>query len=586
LSTPDSTGAVGIARFRAGLWCFLIAFAALHIWVAGSYVNPDGVSYLDIADAYRRGNWGSAINGYWSPMYSWILAGWLGLVKPAPFTEPRSVHFLGLFIFVASLAAFEFFLSELLTARGKRTGRAPDLVPAVPDREFRLLAYGVFLWAWFHWFNVVITPDLLMTVFVYLAAGLLLRIRAGEGHWPTFALLGVCLALAYMAKTAMFPLSFIFLGTGWLASRRRPNAGRLVLAAVASFFLVAMPWIATLSMAKGRVTFGDAGKINYVIYANDVDEFSAAGLVHPTRRALEHPALYAIPGKAAGSYPFHYDPSYWSEGLKPRFDLKGQLKASYRCARDVATTVFDQSFLFVGVFILGFVFWQGGKGLKDGLDLQWVILLPAASGIAMYSLVHVEPRLIGVFVVLIWVGLYAAVYREAAGGGAAVGRAVPLAILLAMGISVGPSLFWTTYSGIRRIGSPAIAPASRDWEVARSLAALGVRPGDKVAKIGHGNAYWARLAGVQIVAEVHSDKEDFDLVPDIGFLLGSDGSLTAGAVSGFVSTGARAIVAPNVPPNVAEHGWTKLGKNDVGTADLYAYVLPRARETQSEGPQS
>ena len=31
----------------------------------------DGVSYLDIGDAYFRGDWKAAVNAYWSPVYSW-----------------------------------------------------------------------------------------------------------------------------------------------------------------------------------------------------------------------------------------------------------------------------------------------------------------------------------------------------------------------------------------------------------------------------------------------------------------------------------------------------------------------------------
>jgi hypothetical protein len=575
-----------VLRLRAVPWSLATAFAGFHIWTSGSYVNPDGVSYLDIADAYRRGDWSNAINAYWSPMYSWVLAGWLGLLKPSRAFEARSVYFLEFFIYVASLSAFEFFLTQLLMLRGNRTDGADDLVPVVPDSALRLLGYGVFVWTWFFWLRIV-TPDLLMTVFVYIAAGLLLRIRAGEQCWLAFAALGASLAFGYLAKTAMFLLSFVFLGVAWLAIRKRPKAGLRVLVALVAFVAVAGPWIAVLSTSKHRMTFGDAGRINYVVYSNGFDNFpDEKNPLHPTLRVLERPALFAIPSKAPGSYPFHYDVAYWSEGLRPHFQLRAQLRATYQCAKDAWAICFsDEPFLFAGVFILGFLYWDGGKGLRHGMTLQWVILLPAVSAIVMYSLVHVEPRLIGVFVVLIWLGVYAALYRPAARDSDAAGRAVALAVMLAMGIRVEPDPF-TAFNALRKIGRPVPASANRDWEVARSLAALGVRPGDRVAKVGHGNAYWARLAGVQIVAEVHSEKESFELVPDSAYLLDRDGSMTSSAISGFVSTGARAIIACNVPRSVADHGWTRLGRNDVGTADLYAYILPRGRDTQTQGPKS
>lgn len=36
-------------------------------------IAGDEISYIDIAQAYAAGNWGTAINGYWSPLYSWLI---------------------------------------------------------------------------------------------------------------------------------------------------------------------------------------------------------------------------------------------------------------------------------------------------------------------------------------------------------------------------------------------------------------------------------------------------------------------------------------------------------------------------------
>ncbi len=36
-------------------------------------INPDGVSYLSIAEHYLRGDFESAINACWSPLMSWLL---------------------------------------------------------------------------------------------------------------------------------------------------------------------------------------------------------------------------------------------------------------------------------------------------------------------------------------------------------------------------------------------------------------------------------------------------------------------------------------------------------------------------------
>jgi hypothetical protein len=104
-------------------------------------------------------------------------------------------------------------------------------------------------------------------------------------------------------------------------------------------------------------------------------------------------------------------------------------------------------------------------------------------------------------------------------------------------------------------------PFHLPYEIARGLSAAGVAPGDKVVKVGYGpNAYWARLAGVKIVAEVFSEDEEFDKVPGIRAMFAADGSLLPAARAALSGTGAKAIVASAVPADVARQGWQELGR--------------------------
>src|SRR5690349_2200928 len=54
---------------------FAIGLGLLHVYAAikSQSMNADGISYLDIGDAYFRADWANAINPVWSPLYSWIL---------------------------------------------------------------------------------------------------------------------------------------------------------------------------------------------------------------------------------------------------------------------------------------------------------------------------------------------------------------------------------------------------------------------------------------------------------------------------------------------------------------------------------
>jgi len=43
-------------------------------WSQRLLIDHDGVAYLDIAGYYAQGSWSSAINSYYSPLYSWLMA--------------------------------------------------------------------------------------------------------------------------------------------------------------------------------------------------------------------------------------------------------------------------------------------------------------------------------------------------------------------------------------------------------------------------------------------------------------------------------------------------------------------------------
>jgi hypothetical protein len=52
-----------------------LALGAVHTAVAiiQQSMNEDGIGYLDMGAACLRGDWEMAVNGIWSPLYSWIL---------------------------------------------------------------------------------------------------------------------------------------------------------------------------------------------------------------------------------------------------------------------------------------------------------------------------------------------------------------------------------------------------------------------------------------------------------------------------------------------------------------------------------
>src|SRR5438445_13795330 len=93
---------------RAAFWAIAILAGFLQTWAARFSVTPDGTCYLDIASAYLRGDWHNALNSYWSPFFSWLLALALWTFHPPPYWESTFMHLANFACLLLPLLTFEF----------------------------------------------------------------------------------------------------------------------------------------------------------------------------------------------------------------------------------------------------------------------------------------------------------------------------------------------------------------------------------------------------------------------------------------------------------------------------------------------
>ena len=316
-------------KLKVLFWCIALALGLLQAWAAchHSTINPDMISYLDIADAYSRWDWSKAINAYWSPLYSWILGVVMFVLRPSPCWELTIVRLVGFGIYVFALACFSLFWFELMRYRRSLLAEfAIDGSENLPEWAWLSLGYTLFVWSSLCLIGIrMATPDMCVAAFVYLAAAVLLRIRLASSKSLMFGLLGVILGFGYLAKAAMFPLAFVFLGVSVFLGGKKSLL--LVLFAFLSFSVVAGPFLTAISKAKGRLTFGDTGRLNYSWYVNGTTRWihwQGEGLgvgtpVHPTRKVFDRPAVYEFGSPVGGTYPPWYDPSYWYQGVEVHF---------------------------------------------------------------------------------------------------------------------------------------------------------------------------------------------------------------------------------------------------------------------------
>ena len=543
----------------------------LHAWTDRHTMNPDGIMYLDMGDAYLRGDWNMAINSYWSPFYSWLLGLAILVLKPLPYWEFSIVHLVNFAIYLCALGGFHFFLRGLIHYHRRRmTGLSQNGCLSLSEWALMGLGYTLFIWSSLDLITIwVVTPDMCVAAFVYLAAGITLRIRTGSASWLTFVLLGVILGFSYLAKAAMLPLAFVFLGVSMFSVAKLRRAVPRVLVALATFLLLGGPFIAALSRAKNRLTFGASAELNYAWHVNGVTRFvhwqgepSGSGRPsHPTRRLFDMPEIYEFGSPIGGTYPAWYDPSYWYEGVVLHFDLGEQIRALVTNAKVYFNVFYHlQSGLIVGFLILCFMGGRRWLCVKDIWE-NWSLLIPAISALGMYSLVHVELRYVGPFVVLLWMGVFSGLRLPDSRESRRLTACVSIALLLVMIILISTSTAEKAYAAARDLVRKQDAHVQ--WQAADGLNRMGVQPGDSVAFMGDPfDPYWARLARVRIVAEIpEGDVDDF---------WAADQMVKSEVIKTFAGAGAKAIVTTKVPDSASTSGWER-----IGNTDYYAYILSR-----------
>ena len=90
---------------------------------------------------------------------------------------------------------------------------------------------------------------------------------------------------------------------------------------------------------------------------------------------------------------------------------------------------------------------------------------------------------------------------------------------------------------------------------AQGLISLGIQPGDEIAVLGHSlDCYYARLAGVRIVAQIWEIPEE---------IAGLSEPQVSQVLSQLKQTGIKALVSRSQPGFVNDHGWIGIPRTDI-----------------------
>ena len=568
MTLPPSAPARPRSAVRLAWRLASIAAAGAHATVAARQqsISVDGVNYLEMGAAYWRADWETAVNGIWSPLYGVITAGVLRLVEPSVWRVFPTVQLVNFLIFLCSLFAFEFFWREALRRYEDRHAGWGGTV--LSPASFWSLGYALFLWSSLTLIEMwSVTPDMLVSVTVFLSAGFLLRLLSGAGAGAS-AGLGASLGVGYLTKAPMFPLSLVFFVIAALAARATGRPVKILAPALLAFGCVAGPMLTVLSLSQGHPTFSEVSRFTYLKHVNRIPyprltdeatrDFGIA--LHPPRLVHSSPEVFAFDGPVAGPYPPLYDPDYFTEGLSPRVSVSEQLNAvAFNLAFYFRVFLRSQG-AFVGLALMFGIVSLRTYRRRELLGGEWHLTLWCVACFGMYSLVFVTGRYVAPFVVLFWAGALSywrlpegsSLTRRLSGTGAALMVLALLADFAALNLDGLASI-----AGVQRpVEAPATqfssGPGASSPAVAEAIGGAGVRPGTDVALIGDSpTASWAYLAGVRIVADVSREEApDFWRAP---------AETQEAVLEAFTASGAAyAIAEAPRGASAAGAGWRRL----------------------------
>ena len=571
-----------LTRVRWACLLVAVSLGALFFWTGRYSMNADGISYLDMADAYRRGDWDMAVSTVWSPLYSWMLLLSFSILRPGPEWEFPAVQLTNFAIYLAALACFDFLLRQLLHYRAQadsahRRGRVP-----LPDWALLAAGYSLFAWSALSLIrSTLVTPHLTVAGLMFLATGLLLSISLRPEAWPAFVLLGGTLGLAYLARTPMVLPAVVMFGLAafpGLRGARDTAAFARPLAALAVFLVIAGAYAIPLYVVKRRLPLGDFAKVNYAIWVNGLPDHHWQGDPpgsgtprHPTRRLVVKPAVYEFAEPIGGTYPVWYDPAYWFEGVRPRFDPSGHVRALWRGIKvDAVQDVLSHWLVSVALCVLvgAYARLMGWLGWRDvaGFGSLFVVSIV---GLGMFAPVQLIDRYVGGFIPILWLGLLSSVAVTASPKAKRAATGLAVAVLAVHALLLAPGALKRTYETAQEVLGRSRGSTNEQWQVAEGLHQMGLRPGGRVAVLGSGfNAYWARLARVKIVAEIPRNAvDDYWAADDRG---------RERVMHSLAQTSAEIIVvSPRARPRSVQEQLAAIGWERIGSTDYYAFPLKR-----------
>lgn len=364
-----------VTKFNLLFSLCLALYLVLGIYLLKYYqydpVSRDLISLMSIAKIYAAGDLSNAVNGYWGPMFSWLLVPMIYL-NPTPQFTLLSTKILSMAIGFFTLIGIGLLSSRFKLSTNIRVG---------------ILFTSVFIVLYYAFgFNPV---DLLLACFLIYYLYLIYNDNYSI-TWYSGLFCGILGGLAYLTKSFALPF---FLGTFILFNLlhyfkdRKLGKGILknMFLGLAVFFIISGVWSGAISEKYGYLTFGTSGEYNFE-EIGPVQQGSGSPIWHGFIEPFNEKAT------SAWEDPTYLKVSSWSP-LESWGSFKHELGIISGNIMKITTFLNEFSYfsLLIIIFSLIFMIWQFKNSiLKDHRIIFPFITLTVFIG--LYVLIFVEFR--------------------------------------------------------------------------------------------------------------------------------------------------------------------------------------------------
>ncbi len=242
-----------IIKNNFDLLLVLTLYSLLSVFLFRYYqyiINPDGLSYIGIAQKYMAGDWFNAINGYWGPLFSWLIVPFLLFNSTnlnALYMAKIVSIIIGFFVIIGLNRLSYKFEMDLTIKRGILLGAIP------------IVLFFSFIF---------ITPDLLVVCVLIYYLTVIFDPEYSD-KWFNGIFCGFLGAVAYLTKSFAFPfflahfvlfnLIYYFKG---LTRQKKRNVLKNMVLGLFVFFVIGGLWAGTISEKYGKLTIGTSSAYN------------------------------------------------------------------------------------------------------------------------------------------------------------------------------------------------------------------------------------------------------------------------------------------------------------------------------------